>query len=185
GLSTADGAHESSRYMWVLHRWHCDPFTAIGSWPPMLKLVLLDQRHEGKTWLVETDDPTPHSGYTNGSFQFTKRQADVYPDLNTSRLELSASDESPAVKVAVGTHTPNFDTVLASVDGQFYAFGGECTHRGGPLGEGVLEDDTVECPWHHGRFNVKTGEVVDAPPRSPVPTYRVQIEGDDIKVAKG
>ncbi len=77
------------------------------------------------------------------------------------------------------------DVVLANVDGQFYAFGGECTHRGGPLGEGVLEDDTVECPWHHGRFNVKTGEVVDAPPRSPVPTYRVQIEGDDIKVAKG
>jgi nitrite reductase/ring-hydroxylating ferredoxin subunit len=77
------------------------------------------------------------------------------------------------------------DVVLANVDGRIYALGGECTHRGGPLGEGVMEGDTVECPWHGGRFNVKTGEVVSAPPSSPVPTYQVQIEGDDIKVAKG
>ena len=77
------------------------------------------------------------------------------------------------------------DVVLANVDGQFYAFGGECTHRSGPLGEGILEGDTVECPFHQGRFNVKTGEVVDSPPDSPIPIFQVQVEGDDIKIAKG
>jgi nitrite reductase/ring-hydroxylating ferredoxin subunit len=77
------------------------------------------------------------------------------------------------------------EIVLANVDGQIYAFGNGCTHRGGPLGEGLLEGDEVECPFHQGRFNVKTGEAVQEPPTEPVPTYEVQVDGDDIKVAKG
>jgi nitrite reductase/ring-hydroxylating ferredoxin subunit len=77
------------------------------------------------------------------------------------------------------------EIVLANVDGQIYAFGNECTHRGGPLGEGLLEGDEVECPFHQGRFNVKTGEAVQPPPTEPIATYEVQVEGDDIRVAKG
>ena len=77
------------------------------------------------------------------------------------------------------------DVVLANVDGEIYAFGGECTHRSGPLGEGVLEGDEVECPFHQGRFNVKTGEAIEEPPTEAVQTFQVQVEGDDIKVAKG
>lgn len=77
------------------------------------------------------------------------------------------------------------EIVLANVDGQIYAFGNGCTHRGGPLGEGLLEGDEVECPFHQGRFNVKTGEAVQEPPTEPVPTYEVQVDGDDIMVAKG
>lgn len=37
---------------------------------------------------------------------------------------------------------------LANVDGTFYAIGGECTHQGGPLGEGELDATVVTCPWH-------------------------------------
>jgi nitrite reductase (NADH) small subunit/3-phenylpropionate/trans-cinnamate dioxygenase ferredoxin subunit len=77
------------------------------------------------------------------------------------------------------------EVVLANVDGEIYAFGNGCTHRGGPLGEGLLEGDEVECPFHQGRFNVKTGEAVQEPPTEPVPTYQVQMDGDDIRVAKG
>jgi len=77
------------------------------------------------------------------------------------------------------------EIVLANVGGEFYAFGSECTHRGGPLGEGVLEGEEVECPFHQGRFNVKTGAVVQDPPTEPVATYPVQVEGDDILVSKG
>ena len=43
----------------------------------------------------------------------------------------------------------------------------------------------MECPFHQGRFNVKTGEAVQEPPTEPIPTYQVQVEGDDIRVAKG
>ena len=84
-------------------------------------------------------------------------------------------------------HTVELDgdpVVLANVSGQIFAFAGECTHRGGPLGDGTLEGDVVICPWHGGQFNVRTGQVVGPPPESPVATYQVQVEGTDIKIAK-
>jgi nitrite reductase (NADH) small subunit/3-phenylpropionate/trans-cinnamate dioxygenase ferredoxin subunit len=74
--------------------------------------------------------------------------------------------------------------VLANVDGQIYAFGGACTHKGGPLGEGELEGDTVICPLHGGEFNVKSGEAISPPPESSIPSYQVQVEGNDIKITK-
>ncbi len=75
--------------------------------------------------------------------------------------------------------------VLVNVDGKIYAFGGKCTHRGGPLGEGELTGDVVTCPWHGGEFDVKTGEVLGPPPEKAIPTFQVQVEGNDIKVARG
>ncbi len=76
------------------------------------------------------------------------------------------------------------EIAIANLNGEFVAFQNECTHRGGPLGEGILMGDVVECPFHAGQFNVRTGEVVSPPPAEPIPTYPVQIEGDDIKVEK-
>ena len=119
GLRTVGGAHESSRYLWALHYWHCDPFTRTGSWETRLKLVLVGERHAGEVWHQGgPEERAPHIGYADGSFQLTRRAADVYPDMGTCRLDLDRSDAHPAVAVAVGTFTPNFDTVLASVDGR-------------------------------------------------------------------
>lgn len=76
------------------------------------------------------------------------------------------------------------EVAIANVAGNFYAFQNECTHRGGPLWEGILMDDIVECPFHGGKFNVRTGEVVESPPSEPLATYSVQLDGDDINVGK-
>ena len=51
------------------------------------------------------------------------------------------------------------------------------------MGEGVLEGEVVECPFHAGQFNVLTGEVVGPPPDEPLPTYEVKVDGDDVSVA--
>ena len=72
---------------------------------------------------------------------------------------------------------------LANVEGRFYAMGGECTHMGGPLGEGELDGTTVTCPWHSGEFDVTTGEVRGPPPEDNEPVYEVRVEGDDVQVA--
>ena len=74
---------------------------------------------------------------------------------------------------------------LANIDGTIYAVNGECSHDGGPLGEGDLEGTTVICPWHAGEFNVTTGEVEGPPPENAVAKYEVRVEGDDIQVAVG
>ena len=75
------------------------------------------------------------------------------------------------------------EVAIANVGGEFFAFNNSCTHRGGPLGEGILTGDVVECPFHAGQFNVRTGEVVAQPPTEGVETYRVQVEGEDVRVA--
>ncbi len=75
------------------------------------------------------------------------------------------------------------EVAIANVGGEFFAFSNSCTHRGGPLGEGILTGDVVECPFHAGQFSVRTGEAVAPPPTEAAQTYPVQVEGEDIRVA--
>ncbi len=66
--------------------------------------------------------------------------------------------------------------------GRIYAVGDTCTHRGGPLSEGVLTGTSVVCPWHGAEFDVRTGEVLGPPAEKPVPAYPVRVSGEDIEV---
>ena len=74
---------------------------------------------------------------------------------------------------------------LCNVDGSFYAIDDVCTHDGGPLDQGELEGDQIECPRHGALFDVKTGRALTLPAVVPVKTYPVQVEGDDVKVSVG
>ncbi len=71
---------------------------------------------------------------------------------------------------------------LFNVDGTIYALDNTCLHRGGPLGEGILEGGVVTCPWHMWEYDVRTGEKVGMPSIK-VATYHVQVDGNDVKVA--
>lgn len=71
---------------------------------------------------------------------------------------------------------------VANVEGRFLVIGGECTHAGGPLGEGQLEGLCVVCPWHDASFDLESGEPRTPPAHEAVPTYRVRIEEGDVQV---
>jgi 3-phenylpropionate/trans-cinnamate dioxygenase ferredoxin component len=71
---------------------------------------------------------------------------------------------------------------VANVAGELFAIDNICTHDGGPLGEGSLWQGQVECPRHGARFDLKTGRPVTLPAVTPVKTYEVQVEGDEVKV---
>ena len=71
---------------------------------------------------------------------------------------------------------------LFNVGGSYYAIGDTCTHAGGPLSEGELEGTTVTCPWHGAQFDVASGKVLSAPASEGVKSYKVHLEGDDIKL---
>ena len=68
---------------------------------------------------------------------------------------------------------------LFNVAGSFHALDNLCPHRGGPLGEGHLEEARVTCPWHGWQFDVHTGRS----PLSPgacVHRVPLEIQGDEI-----
>jgi len=71
---------------------------------------------------------------------------------------------------------------LFNVEGSFYAIDDTCTHRGGPLSEGVLDGKHVTCPWHGAIYDVTTGEVLSPPAPKGVAHYNVRVEGSDIEV---
>jgi 3-phenylpropionate/trans-cinnamate dioxygenase ferredoxin component len=66
--------------------------------------------------------------------------------------------------------------VLFNIAGSFYAIGDVCTHDGGPLGDGEVDDHQVICPRHGARFDVRDGTALTMPAVVDAPSYPVQIE---------
>ena len=74
------------------------------------------------------------------------------------------------------------EIALFNVAGAYHAMDDICTHDGGPLAEGVIEEHVIECPRHGARFDIRTGAVLGMPATQPVTTYAVRIAGDEIQV---
>src|SRR5437764_9311867 len=67
--------------------------------------------------------------------------------------------------------------LLARQGPQLFAIGATCTHYGGPLAKGLMVDCTVRCPWHHARFDLRTGEAIGAPALSDTPCWNIDKRG--------
>lgn len=95
----------------------------------------------------------------------------------TKRLELcNAADVGPgtALKVEIADLT----LAVFNIGGTFYVTDDTCTHGPGSLSEGFIEDDVVECNFHNGQFNIRTGEVVSPPCMVALKTYQaVLVDG--------
>lgn len=67
---------------------------------------------------------------------------------------------------------------IACVGGQYSALDNYCLHRGAPLGQGVIKEGKIVCPWHGWKFDACTGQLGRGERK--VATYTVKIEGDDV-----
>jgi nitrite reductase/ring-hydroxylating ferredoxin subunit len=102
--------------------------------------------------------------------------------LIESRLkenEFRVGDVPPGSVLLVGK------VAVYNVAGRFCATHSICTHRGGLLSEGTIEDTTVTCPLHGSQFDVCTGGVLRGPAKEPLNTYRVIIDGEVGRVEAG
>lgn len=67
-------------------------------------------------------------------------------------------------------------------DGEICAISNICSHFAGPLAEGDREGDTVICPWHRSRFDLKTGHPIDGPAVFPQSTYETRVRDGKIEL---
>lgn len=70
---------------------------------------------------------------------------------------------------------------VANVEGQYSAMDNVCLHRGGPLGQGAVEDGKIVCPWHGWQYDPKSGEATHNP-SAKVAVYPLKIDGEDVLV---
>ena len=61
----------------------------------------------------------------------------------------------------------------------FFALDNTCTHMGGPLGDGIVADETVACPLHDRRFELSTGQPVGHDCGA-VASYPVEVRDGDV-----
>jgi nitrite reductase (NADH) small subunit len=93
----------------------------------------------------------------------------------TTTSELPPADE--AKEFPCGAKT----ICIANANGVYSAMDNICLHRGGPLGQGMVEGGKVVCPWHGWQWDVKTGEAAQNSSMK-VAVYPLKIEGGDVLV---
>lgn len=95
-------------------------------------------------------------------------------------VKLASESELPATNEAREFPCGDKTICVANVNGEIGAMDNACLHRGGPLGQGVIEDGKVICPWHGWAWDPKTGEA--RPMGAKVAVYPVKIEGGDLLI---
>ena len=68
-------------------------------------------------------------------------------------------------------------------EGQIFALDNRCPHMGFPLSKGSLDAGLLTCPWHHARFDLRSGCTFDLW-ADDTPVFKVCVEGDDIWISK-
>lgn len=74
--------------------------------------------------------------------------------------------------------------VLVRQGPKVIALADRCTHRGGPLHEGTVVDDSITCPWHGSRFCLEDGAVAEGPASRPAPVFETRLTGGRIEVRR-
>jgi nitrite reductase/ring-hydroxylating ferredoxin subunit len=98
-----------------------------------------------------------------------------------SRVEL-CKVEDVGVGQAVRIEAGGLALAVYNLDGEFYATDDACTHGPGSLSEGFIDGCFVECNFHQGVFDIRTGAVVQPPCVVPVKSYKTIVENGRVYV---
>lgn len=129
---------------------------------------------------------TNASAYIGGDLVYNERIGVVHtPELDvpqefTPTVAESALAEGALLQVDV----QGSPVLLARQQGHIYALGNVCSHLGGPLAEGTLQDCSVVCPWHASRFALDDGRVLDGPASFPQPCFETRVREGKIEVRR-
>jgi NADPH-dependent 2,4-dienoyl-CoA reductase/sulfur reductase-like enzyme/nitrite reductase/ring-hydroxylating ferredoxin subunit len=79
-------------------------------------------------------------------------------------------------------HAGGEAVLLARSGDELFAVSATCPHYGAPLIDGIQVGQTVRCPWHHARFDLRTGALACAPALNPLTCYAVERSGNTVRV---
>jgi nitrite reductase (NADH) small subunit len=96
-------------------------------------------------------------------------------------IKLAAQSELPATNEAKEFPCGDRTICVANVNGAITAMDNVCLHRGGPLGQGVIEKGKLICPWHGWAWDPTTGQAVHNP-NARVAVYPLKIENGDVLI---
>jgi nitrite reductase/ring-hydroxylating ferredoxin subunit len=102
-------------------------------------------------------------------------------NTSASKLAVCRADEV-AMGEAIKVETAGLTLAVYNVDGTFYVTDDQCTHGPGSLSEGFLDGEVIECNFHQGCFNVRTGDVVTPPCVVPIRTYPASVEDGTVYI---
>lgn len=99
------------------------------------------------------------------------------PTFTKLTTEPNLPGPNEAKEFPCGDHT----ICVANVSGTFSAMDNVCLHRGGPLGQGMIENGKVVCPWHAWVWDPQTGEAAHNP-AAKIAVYPLKIENGDVLI---
>ncbi len=127
-----------------------------------------------------------YAAYLGGDMVFTKGTGvnhtawEAESDDYEAVLPLERVEENKLYRV-IASGVP---VVLVRRGLQLYAISATCPHAGGPLDEGTLDGDIVECPWHGSRFCMRDGRVLTGPATVHAPRYDVRVHNGQVEVRR-
>jgi nitrite reductase/ring-hydroxylating ferredoxin subunit/uncharacterized membrane protein len=123
-------------------------------------------------------------GYLGGYLSFVKGvnvNRTAFEDRPTDWTRVAA-DADLADGVPLKATAGAASIMLCRKNGRVHALANTCTHMGGPLDEGTVDDGCVTCPWHGSTFRLADGSIVRGPASTPQPTYEVRVVDGEIEV---
>jgi nitrite reductase/ring-hydroxylating ferredoxin subunit/uncharacterized membrane protein len=98
-----------------------------------------------------------------------------------SVTDLNALPEATPTKMRAGIN----DLLVVRIGDTVHALHHVCAHAGGPLSEGTLVDDSIQCPWHGSRFRLSDGSAQRGPTVYDQPSYEIRAaEGGGYEVRR-
>jgi nitrite reductase/ring-hydroxylating ferredoxin subunit/uncharacterized membrane protein len=90
--------------------------------------------------------------------------------LEPAEVDNGTIPEGRPIKAKLGVN----QLVLVRQGDRILALHDVCAHAGGPLSEGTIVGETIQCPWHASRYALANGHVASGPSVYDQPAYEVR-----------